>query len=97
MNKSQLIIVLLAIASLSAFAYGYTIFDDPRMVDGKLDFNETTIGETILIAQSLIIAFGSLIYAVKLAYSSRRWGWLIAVVMIWPLSFIYLYKHYKTT
>lgn len=95
-NKSQIIIVALAIASFSAFAYGYFILDDPRMADGQLDHKEITFWEAILIAQSLIIIFGAWLYAIKQAFSSSRWGWLIAVLVIWPLSYVYLFNHFKT-
>ena len=95
MNKPQIIILFLAIAAFSAFAYGYSIIDDPRMADGKLDYSEAYIWEAILVALALIIIVGSWLYAAKLTFSCSRWGWMIAVLILWPLSFVYLFNHFK--
>lgn len=84
----------MACAVITAFSYGYSISDDPRMSDGSLDYGEANIGELILFSQALIVSLGALFYAVTLAFCSGRWGWFFTVLMLWPLAFVYLFKHF---
>ena len=88
-------ISLLSFASFFGF-FGYavlmSIFGDPRLADGALNNEELFLYEKLVLALSMSgIAF-SWIYAIYKALRRKQIKWFFLVLMIWPLSVVYIYK-----
>ena len=84
------IFLLSAITALFiALGYAYTILDDPRMLDGGLEFGEASNIEIIIIMLAPISGVTMWILATIHSFRSRRIMWGILTFIAWPIAFLY--------
>ena len=71
---------------LSFFAYGWTIAGSsaagsPVEVLGLFG--------TILMYAAILATFATMFVAAMRAHRAGSWGWFMAVILFWPLSYVY--------
>ena len=92
---NRLSVVIMALFALFPFVYIFILqgIEDPRIDDGGLDMYETRLWEVVVFTLAIIsIVFGILCssrYANK-AGKKQRAFWS---VMVWPISFYFLFKY----
>ena len=71
------------------YIYAMSIVDDPRMVDGALNFQEATWLELVLAIGSVILCVSLWLSALASSFGSGKKLWGFAILFIWPVCFIY--------
>jgi uncharacterized membrane protein YhaH (DUF805 family) len=64
------------------FAYSWTHSADSNP-------EEITLKSGLLFFPALLLTFSTMYIAGRRAHLSKRWGWLWAVILLWPLSYVY--------
>jgi hypothetical protein len=89
MSKSNVIPIASLLLLLLAALYLLSISNDPRMVDGGLNGNELTSGETIFTLLVPLSVFAAIFVAMRRAYYAGSKFWFFACLLLWPVTFIY--------
>jgi len=71
---------------------GLYLDSDPRMDDGKLDASEMTLLELFLFLYILASCVSTVLVSAKQAINSASYGRLFFTLMIWPLSYYFLWQ-----
>ena len=68
------------------FAYGYAVAGSSA-VGSPLE--ALGVFGTVLLYAAILATFATMFVAAKRAHRAASWGWLLAVIFIWPLSYLY--------
>lgn len=71
-------------------AYLGTIWNQPRMADGQLEFDEAYLIDIVVIMTAVCSVALTWLLTLKTALKSKNWFWAIGMFLAWPLCYVYL-------
>jgi hypothetical protein len=71
------------------YAFSLVLFDDLRMIDSALTYEEAYWWEILLVIFGLVSIFILWISSIQHAWNKGRKTWVVLILFVWPLSLIY--------
>jgi len=85
------------IGSLLMWSYfiSLTLFGDPRIIDNSLPPERTYWWEHIIMCQGLVLTFSLLFSALYHSFTiAGRKKWVVAILLFFPLAYVYAWLYY---
>ena len=87
MTQSRNLVPKIALAILIAFfAYGYAVAPSDTT---KTSLEVLGAFGTVLLYAVILATFATMFIAARRAHRAGSWPWLLAVIFVWPLSYVY--------
>ncbi|MCL6417866.1 hypothetical protein MIB92_19615 [Aestuariirhabdus sp. Z084] len=94
-SRKFVILATIVFATFAGYAVYLELLPDVRLSAGPIGPEQMYWWEFTHWLSTAVLTLALFVIVMRHAYANKKYGWLAVIVLLWPLLFVYAWRHFK--